>query len=625
MKFSYRFRLVSLKKIVIFFAPTVSKKTTMSWFKDALEKVKEKGAAVKGIAKEVSHKAKEVRSRLIGSATASEIQTQLESRAGSILSLLELVDVLRGWSANLASDGPKYADVDRQVTFAHILLRSKTIEELLASLVCRSDLRMELCGAWPEVASLEETSSSMTDGQLAAFHLYQFLSKTLQGEKNNWTEIVGLLLAPHGKDEEVDIAESSSCESWLSVCESRNFRFLELSLIASLKRDWYADFLEKERRELGSNVDLKRTQLLQTSDQVWTRIKLSDELVALYESVRDNLDDSTLHRAGSRKTFLSSLASLEQAADNQKSLAKTEKENAKNRQLEVKSKMETTECEFKPRLEAILDERTAIDFKIANLEDHKKRLKLELEKVSQELVEAQTAQRDVMDYEQVVRADLVSTRNKLSDMLAKESSEETACDLNETLNLKLIDIIKKISENSEVGFQNSTSAIGDVHAQVESAFVEAIQDHMQILGEAIQELFRKSKRLADELESVKRTRNAQSMSAMLGSGQNGNETEEFSATLDRLELKASDLMDRLAAQSDELAMFSETFQAFLKRFDNKITNNRLLGGEVDKIQFVFAETEKVLKKYAPQVPVVTAKPTELLVEEIPESPRSQSS
>ena len=596
----------------------------MSWFKDALEKVKEKGAAVKGIAKEVTHKAKEVRSRLIGNATASEVQTQLESRAGSVLSLLELVDVLRGWSANLASDGPKYSDVDRQITFAHILLRSKTIEELLACLVCRSELRMELCGAWPEVATLEEHSPSMTDGQLAAFHLYQFLSKTLQGEKKNWIEIVGLLLAPHGKDGEVEIAESS-CESWLSVCETRNFRFLELSLISGLKRDWYADFLEKERRELGSNVDSKRTQLLQTSDQIWTRIKLSDELVALYESVRDNLDDSTLHRASSRKTFISALASLEQAADNQKSLAKTEKEHAKNRQLDVKTKMETTESEFKPRLEAILEERTAIDFKIANLEEHKKRLKLELEKVSQELVEAQTAQRDVMDYEQVVRADLVSSRNKFSDMLAKESSEETACDLNETLSLKMIQIIKNINQSAEISFQNGTSAIGDVHAQVEGAFVEAIQDHMQILGEAIQELFRKSKRLADELESVKRTRNAQSMSAMLGSGQNGNETEEFSATLDRLELKASDLMDRLAAQSDELAMFSETFQTSLKRFDNKISNNRLLGGEVDKIQFVFAETEKVLKKYAPQVPVPTAKAPELLVEESPESPKSQSS
>ena len=46
----------------------------MSWFKGAFDKVKEKSAAVKDIAKEVAQKTKEVRSRLIGNMNSAELE-----------------------------------------------------------------------------------------------------------------------------------------------------------------------------------------------------------------------------------------------------------------------------------------------------------------------------------------------------------------------------------------------------------------------------------------------------------------------------------------------------------------------------------------------------------------------
>ena len=46
----------------------------MSWFRGAFDKVKEKGAAVKGIAKDVAHKTKEVKSRIMGANTTGELQ-----------------------------------------------------------------------------------------------------------------------------------------------------------------------------------------------------------------------------------------------------------------------------------------------------------------------------------------------------------------------------------------------------------------------------------------------------------------------------------------------------------------------------------------------------------------------
>ena len=46
----------------------------MSWLKGAFDKVKEKGAVVKGIARDVAYRTKEVRSRLMGASTASELE-----------------------------------------------------------------------------------------------------------------------------------------------------------------------------------------------------------------------------------------------------------------------------------------------------------------------------------------------------------------------------------------------------------------------------------------------------------------------------------------------------------------------------------------------------------------------
>jgi hypothetical protein len=45
-----------------------------SWLRGAFEKVKEKGQAVKGMANNVAHRTKEVKSRLIGASTTGDLQ-----------------------------------------------------------------------------------------------------------------------------------------------------------------------------------------------------------------------------------------------------------------------------------------------------------------------------------------------------------------------------------------------------------------------------------------------------------------------------------------------------------------------------------------------------------------------
>jgi len=48
----------------------------MSWFKGAFDKVKEKSVIVKELAKDVAVRTKEVRSRILGTATADELRVR---------------------------------------------------------------------------------------------------------------------------------------------------------------------------------------------------------------------------------------------------------------------------------------------------------------------------------------------------------------------------------------------------------------------------------------------------------------------------------------------------------------------------------------------------------------------
>jgi hypothetical protein len=601
----------------------------MSWFKEAFEKVKEKGAAVKGIAKEVTHRAKEVRSRLIGTSSAMELQVQLENRAGAVSTLLEMADVVRGWTGNVVADdkGPRFADgIEKQLTFAQVLLRSQAIEELLACIVCQPNLRMELYGAWPsalEMSGEEDSGIHWTDGQLGAVHLFNFLKRTLTGNEAIWHEIVSIILAPHGDDtNELQLDEEVvGSTDWLTRCERNNYRFLELSVLSKLKKDWYADWLEKERRELAASVDAKRNDIVQNGDQLWQRIKLSSELVDLYESVKDNLDDSTVNRASRMKEVVKALSATQSEAGKTISSAQTEKENSHQRQQVVKANLANLELEFKPRLEAILEERTAIEFKLAALEDRKHQLKLELERVSQELAEVQTAQRDAMTYETQVRNELAANRRKFNEMLNKETNDEGACQTNQELHSRISVLIRSLQESTETEFLKTSSSLAEVYTNVDSAFLEAVQDHLSILAESIQDLYRKCKRLVDELESVKRTKNAQSMSSMFHESP---EKEEFSASTERLDVRINELSARLRLEADDVIQFESNFKEFFSRFESKITSNRLLGGEVEKINFVFGETQKILSKYnmgKSAVAIPSPKKADILVEEIPESPR----
>lgn len=502
---------------------------------------------------------------------------------------------------------------------------------------------MELLAAWSGMRGFQ--GESVSEAGAAAASLHHILTKTLRGDDAVWFDIVALMLAPHGHDrsdkpedtfeeDERIRRRSDSSADWWARCERSGFRSLEIGIISHLKKDWYDDWLEKERRDLAASVDMKRNALVQRASptssaiypapngQMWHKIQLSGELVDLYESVRDNLDDCTMHRAGVKKDLVVALEEKKTQAAIAQREAEAGRAGALERQSVVRDNTTAMETEFRPRLDAVLEERTAIEFKISSLEEQKLRLRMELERVTQELQEAITAQRDATDYETQLRRELGTNRDKYAVILHKEEREENECTVDAELSTRCVEVLANIKPQVEKVYSDGANELNDIYTQFDNAFVEAVQDHMTVLCDSIQDIYRRTKRLADETEAVKRTRGAQSVSEMLNSALNESEKEEFNAAAERLNLKLVDLASRLRQEAEDVAKFDATFNEFYDRFQTKLSSNRLLKGEVDKIRVVFSETVKIVDKYdLNRKQANMQKGPELLVEESPESPR----
>ena len=580
---------------------------------------------------------------------------QLEVRAGSVMSLDQLQDTVRSWLAQLQNDanhkGYRYpeegSDNSRSLSFTQVLLRSSCVEELLACVVCNPTVRADLISAWATIKdespdstpSSERThaNSDLSVGQLAASSLYQLLTKTLTGEESVWFDIVSILFSPHGHDEtyvpedrmeeDVKIRErANSSADWVARCERIGFRAVELQLVRSLKRDWYMDWLEAERRELATLVDSKKNQMINrtssgefpdTNGALWQKVSLSGDLVDLYEQIKDNLDTCAMHRTEEKKALLTALDVQSSEVEKLRILAESEQVKSLDRQTGIRLNADETEVEYKPKLEAILEQRVGIDERIKSLESEKLRLKIELERVSAALVTAQTEQRVNMETEDRTRGELNSSRIKFETMLESEQAEESESKLDASLNGRCLGSIQNTKDRVGAYFSEKGNELNDIYTQFDNAFIEAVQDHITVLCESIQEIYRQCKKIGDDLETTKKSKTAQSMSQVLNAALNEFEKEEFSASLERLNIRTVELEGKLGEEAKEVKKFAEVFAEFFKRFETKLTSNRLLKGEVDKVKVVLGEADKILNKYAMVSTTTVAPPTvaDTLIEE----------
>lgn len=444
--------------------------------------------------------------------------------------------------------------------------------------------------------------SDVSDAQLAAAALYQLLARVMSGEESLWFDIVSILFSPHGNDEsdapqdkyEEDIKIREFAD-WVARCERTGFRSVELQLIRLLKRDWYDDYLQLERRELAQSVDAKKNQMIGWSDaDMWQRTQLSTDLVDLYESIRDNLDTSAVHRSEEKKLILSKLDEYKAHVEEKKNACVSAQNNSIDRQSVIKANSDQTESEFRPRLQQIMEARINVDKRIMDLEDEKRRLRLELERVSNELVTATNDQRQCMLNEESIREELKQNRAKFDTMLETELREETESKTDFEVFTRCGVAIRNSAERLGEVFSNSSNELNDIYTQFDNAFVEAVQDHVSILCETIQEIYRQVRRHADELDNARKNRNSHSMTHLLVAP---TVQEEFSASLERVDLRISECEQKLKQSARDMDKFRTMFGNFFGRFETKISSNRLLKGEVDKVNVVFGETDRLLKKH----------------------------
>lgn len=535
---------------------------------------------------------------------------------------------MRSWNANLQVSFPRSPDIhfdqtdelqkgyrysdssdsNRSITFTQALLRCSAIEEVLACIVCNARMRSELSQAWSSVREDLSSSDDTSDAQLAAAALNQVLARVLSGEESVWFDIVSILLSPHGNDdtevpqdkyeEDMKIREFAD---WVARCDRTGFRSVELNLIRILKRDWYDDYLQLERRELAQSVDLKRNQILVGSDtDVWQRTQLSTELVDLYESVRDNLDASAMHRSEEKKLVLSKLEEYKSQVEARKSSCMSSQASSIERQSVIKINCEKTETEFRPRLQQVMESRISTDKRIMDLEDEKRRLRQELERVSTELVTATNDQRECMLQEETIREELKQNRGKLEKMMSMEIREETEAKTDFEVFTRCFVAIRNSTDRLGQVFADSANELNEVYTHFNNAFVEAVQDHVSTLCDTIQDIYRQVRRQADELDNARKNRNSHSMTQLLVTPAvvtTNDTTEEFSASLERVDLRIADCEQKLKASAKDMERFRSMFASFFARFEAKISSNRLLKGEVDKVNVVFGETDRLLKKH----------------------------
>jgi hypothetical protein len=429
----------------------------------------------------------------------------------------------------------------------------------------------------------------------------------MSGDESVWCDLVSILLAPHGHDEneipvdkyEEDAKIGNKTADWVARCERIGFRSIEIQLVRTLKKGWYSEYLEMERREFALLADQKRSELMSAVD-VWTRSQLSQELIDIYESIRDNLDTSAMHRSEEKKGVFVRLEAAGNDVEKMRQSCTISQTNAAERQSVIQKNSETTELEYRPKLQKIMERRIEIDNRISFLESEKRRLRLELEKVSNDLVSATNEQREAMIVEETIRGELRASRVKFESMLDTEYREESESRTDFEILSRCAVAIRNSKDRLSDLYTSSTSDLNDVCTQFDNAFTESVQDHVLILCETIEEIYRRVWKISDELENIKKSRNTHSMSQILRrppASTVADDHEEFSASVEGYEVRISECESKLGLAVIEVEKFFSVFRAFFSRFETKITSNRLLKGQVDKVGIVYGEVEKMLQKH----------------------------
>jgi hypothetical protein len=526
----------------------------MSWFKGAIEKVKEKGASVRGIALDVVNRGREISSRITGSVSGKELEATLELRAVSVSSCQEISELCL-WVINEIGQSSKtnytigMSRDERGIRPIHILLRSRMIEILLETIITNPSLRGEIAEAWLTVRDESEHSLA---SQVAAISLFRLLRRTMDGSETEWYNTISLLFS-----------EGLPVEAGLSMIE----------LIGqALKRDWYEAWLRTEIEILQGQAESMRNASV---TDPWEKLTLSNDRVDTLAQMRDDINTLSLHRRERREYLESFLSSLKTKCERM-----VKETSPSTVSLEIRAQKGMTDIEFGRRLDDIAYRRADIDSKLDSLYAEQDRFRIELDRVTNEIEETLKQQRMCLQEEENVRDELIVSKANFENLIQiQQMTMETARILSDFSNISTatIDLIfAKLPDR----FADSTDD--------EFSTIESVQDHIALISGLVQESFRRIKRASDEIDTATR-----SLAYSIQSVEE--EAHEFSASEDHTKASIERSMNVLSDEALDLAKLEESSTSFFGKFE--LNSNRLIQGEIEKFKVLLSESTRILQRH----------------------------
>ncbi|EER18541.1 hypothetical protein Pmar_PMAR008003, partial [Perkinsus marinus ATCC 50983] len=180
-----------------------------------------------------------------------------------------------------------------------------------------------------------------------------------------------------------------------------------------LKKDWNTEWLTSEMKRNGVEADCRRQELMvavnkRPEDGDWdrwfgTRLAQSEGLVNLWSRIKDHAKASIDSRAEHEKNVATKCDGMVRSSTSSSQKAASMMSSQKNAQTRDASGLANQEKRVDEQMQAMMADRKEVDARIAALEAKKRSLKLQLDKLSEELVEAQRQQVLCMQREESVR------------------------------------------------------------------------------------------------------------------------------------------------------------------------------------------------------------------------------
>ncbi|KAF4660060.1 hypothetical protein FOL47_007309 [Perkinsus chesapeaki] len=372
--------------------------------------------------------------------------------------------------------------------------------------------------------TLEEAAADM-EGEAAGL-LFSLLSKLLDGDSEVWVPVVAHILstspeylAASEPSEPAGAAASPSrtpaVEAFKKAKEGGDACVWSLNILSHcLKKDWNASWLASEMKRNGIEADYRRQELMvamnkRPQDNDWdkwfdARLGQSENLVALWGRIRDHASSSIKCREAHEDIIASECDKMTKSAVASSQKAALMANGQRDTQARDASGLNCQEKRVEEQMNAMMTDRKEIDARIAALEAKKMKLRLELEKISEDLVEAQRQQVLCMQREDSVRKSLGDTRQSYQQSIrAAEEAENKYGRLQ-----KRFDKIVELAGNSKRVVAETDEKMGvemkKKLSQISQAYIGTCREHLRFIEDRMTNISENVKKLAQQKETLER-------------------------------------------------------------------------------------------------------------------------